>query len=205
MVDINSKFKSLKAAWVARIVENKGNLCYFLNCICKECNIDMMYLVKTNERNENNFNIVKKLPLLYKEVFYAFNESKTLVLLHSLSADEFLQRTIWNNVYFKTNVKSLNYPNWIKSNILYVRDLYNEDGKFKSINVFANILVDKSNYICEYIVLKRIFAPLSSKCDCKKAAYVNIKSKELFLFGDRIENTRGIQKLMQLGYFLGIS
>ena len=81
----------------------------------------MMYLVKTNERNENNFNIVKKLPLFYKEVFCAFNESKTLVPLHSLSADEFLQQTIWNNVYFKTNLKSLNYPNWIKSNILYER------------------------------------------------------------------------------------
>ena len=77
----------------------------------------------------------------YKEVFCAFNESKTLVPLYSLSADEFLQQTIWNNVYFKTNGKSLNYPNWIKSIILYVRDLYNEDGKFKSINDFANILV----------------------------------------------------------------
>ena len=74
-----------------------GNLGYFINCICKECNIDMMYLVKTNERNENNFNIVKKLPLFYKEVFCAFNESKTLVPLHSLSADEFLQQTIWNS------------------------------------------------------------------------------------------------------------
>ena len=68
---------------------------------------------------------------------------------------------------------------------IYVRDVYNEDGKFKSINDFANILVNKSNYICEYIVLKRIFATLSCKFDCKKAAYVNIKSRELFLFGDR--------------------
>ena len=202
LVDINSKFKSLKAAWVARIIENKGNLGYFINCICKECNIDMMYLVKTNERNENNYNIIKKLPLFYKEVFCAFNESKTLVPLHSLSADEFLQHTIWNNVYFKTNGSSLNYPNWIKSNILYVRDVYNEDGKFKSINDFANILVNKYNYICEYIVLKRIFATLSCKFDCKKAAYVNIKSRELFLFGDRNENIRIKKSNFYYGIFV---
>ena len=54
----------------------------------------MIYLVKTNERNENNFKIVKKLPLFYKDVFCAFNESKTIVPLHSISTHGFVQQSI---------------------------------------------------------------------------------------------------------------
>ena len=61
-------------------------------------------------------------------------------------------------------------------------------------------LLNRSVYICEYIVLKRIFSPLSSKFDCKTAAYVNIKSKELFLLGDRNENIRMKEEQFLLRY-----
>ena len=65
-----------------------------------------MYLLKTNVRKVEHFG-VKKLPLFYKEVLCAFNESKTIVPLHALSTEDFLQQPIWNNIYFQTNGKPL--------------------------------------------------------------------------------------------------
>ena len=81
LVDLISKFKSLKAAWISRIFKNTGNLKHFIQSIWG--NIDIMYLLKTNVRKVEHCG-VKKLPLFYKEVLCAFNESKTIVPLHVL-------------------------------------------------------------------------------------------------------------------------
>ena len=107
-----------------------------------------------------------------------------------LGTDEFLQQPIWNNLYFTSNGKPVVFHRWIRSNILIVKDLYNEDGNFKCIEDFSEILVDKSNHLCEYIVLKKIFSPLSQKFNCKKGKYVNIKSRHHFLFTNRLEDAR---------------
>ena len=76
LVDLFSKFKSLKAAWISRIIKNTGHLKHFLQSICG--NIDSMYLLKTNVRKAEHFGL-KELTLLYKEVLSAFNESNTCV------------------------------------------------------------------------------------------------------------------------------
>ena len=52
-----------------------------------------MYLLKTNVRKVEHFG-VKKFPLFYKEVLCAFNESKTILPLHVLSTEDFLQQPI---------------------------------------------------------------------------------------------------------------
>ena len=110
--------------------------------------------------------------------------------LHVLSTEDFLQRPTWNNVYFQSNGKPLFFYNWVNSNILYVKDLYNEFGNFRSIDDFAVMLRNKTNYLCEYMILKKIFNPLSKKFECRKGQYVNIRHKELFLFSIGLENVR---------------
>ena len=100
IVDIETKCKSLKAAWIPRILKNKGNLRYFIESICGEYNIDLNYLLKTNVRKIIDFDIVKKLPVFYKEVFCVFNDCKTVVPLCKWNTDVFLQQIIWNNTYF---------------------------------------------------------------------------------------------------------
>ena len=71
----------------------------FIQSICG--NIDIMYLLKTNVRKVEHFG-VKKLPLFYKEVL-----CKTIVPLHVLRTEDFLQQPIWSNVYFQSNGKPL--------------------------------------------------------------------------------------------------
>ena len=163
LADLYSKFKALKAASISRLLENKGNLYDFANSIRIQCNLNGMYLLKTNVRKEQYFNLVTKLPLLYREVFCSFNESKTSLPLNLLSSDEVLQQPIWNNFYFTSNEKPLIFYRWIRSNVLYVKYLYNDDGNLKCIEDFAKILVDKTNYLCLIYSVKENIFPVVKK------------------------------------------
>ena len=97
----------------------------------------------------------------------------------------FLQQIIWNNTYFTVRGKPLLFNNWLKSGIKYVKDLYDDEGNFHSIVYFSDIIINKSNWLCEYEVLKNIFGPLNIRFSCQKSKYVNIVNRECFL----IDNT----------------
>ena len=133
-------------------------------------------------RKQSDFNIVKTLPVFYKEIFCSFNEAKTVLPFNQLNDDLFLQQTIWNNLYFKVRGKPLLFRNWLKSGIKYVKDLYDEDGNFHDIVYFSNIIVNKSNWLCEYKVLKNIFGPLSTRFDCSKGKYLILPAQSGILF-----------------------
>ena len=147
IVDTEIKLKSLKASWIPKILKNEGILHCFLNIICVEHNIDINYILKTNVRKQSDFNIVKTLPVFYKEVFCLFNEAKTVLPFNQLNDDLFLQQTIWNNLYFKVKGKPLLFRNWLKSGIKYVKDLYDDYGNFLDNAYFSNIIVNKSNWL----------------------------------------------------------
>ena len=145
LVDLETKFKALKAACVTRLVRRNSNLNVVLNSFCADCNIDLNYVLKKNVRKYSDFNIVKSLPTFYKEVFCSFNESKTILPFNRLNDDLFLQQPIWNNLYFIVNRKPLLFRNWLNSGIMYVKDLYDNGGNFHSIVHFQDIIVNKSN------------------------------------------------------------
>ena len=148
----------------------------------------MYYLLKINVRNIADLIIVKNLPGFYKEVFCSFNECKTITPLNKLNSDVFLQQVIWNNVYFTTKGRPLMFRNWLDSNVYYVKDLYDNDGNFHNIEHFSNIIRNKSNWLCEYKVLKHIFSSLSKRFDCTKGKYINIVNKKFFLFSHEYQN-----------------
>ena len=92
-----------------------------------------------------------------------------------MSSDEFLSLPIWCNTMFKRKGKCLMFSNWVKSNILYVKDLFDENGVFREPLYFRNILIRKSNWICEYFSLKHIFKKFEGNFDTYKSQYLNIK------------------------------
>ena len=188
LVDLETKFKALKDACVTRLVRRNSNLNVVLNSFCADCNIDLNYVLKTNVRKYSDFNIVKSLPTFYKEVFCSFNESKTILPFNRLNDDLFLQQPIWNNLYFIVNRKPLLFRNWLNSGIMYVKDLYDNGGNFHSIMHFQNIIVNKSNWLCEYKVLKNVFARFSARFDGTKGQYINIVKKQHFLFCNKYED-----------------
>ena len=48
-----------------------------------------------------------------------------------MSSNGFLSLPIWCNTMFKRKGKCLMFSNWVKSNILYVKDLFDENGVFR--------------------------------------------------------------------------
>ena len=51
------------------------------------------------------------------------------------------------------------FNNWVKSNILFDKDLFDENGVFREPLYFRNILIRKSNWICEYFDVLSINNP----------------------------------------------
>lgn len=70
LIDIESKLKALKAVWVPRLLETKHAINDFVNTFFKELNIGIRFISITSETSIIKFDIVQKMPHLYKEVFY---------------------------------------------------------------------------------------------------------------------------------------
>lgn len=53
------------------------------------------------------------------------------------------QQPLWNNEIFVYKGKTLVFPRWIKSGILYVKDLFKRDGQMKTLNELSDTLTEK--------------------------------------------------------------
>ena len=110
----------------------------------------------------------KYIPYFYREIFTYFNETK-----ESKSKTLPFSQNIWRNKRFTYKNRTLCFTNWMKSGILKVDDLFNEMG-FKDITDFSN-LKNKSNWLCEYKILRTVFNETSHN-----AAYH--EKENVFLF-----------------------
>ena len=66
--------------------------------------------------------------------------------------------------------------------------MYDGNGNFHSIMYFSDIIINKSNWLCEYKVLKNIFGPLNTRFDCQKSKYVNILNRDCFIIDNTYKN-----------------
>ena len=85
VIDIETKLKSLKAVWVSKLFKDKGIMYEIVKGYLNKINILPEYLVKTNEKNPNDFRIIDVLPKFYREIFTSFNECKKNILIENLS------------------------------------------------------------------------------------------------------------------------
>ena len=115
------------------------------------------YILKTTETDLKNPEIAHILPTFYREIFCSFNSCKKLKTLNQFSSNEILHEPIWNNKIFTYKNKVLFFENWVKGQILYVKDLFDAQGNFKILDDFADAVNTKTNWLCEYYVLKMYF------------------------------------------------
>ena len=104
-----------------------------------------------------------------------------------ISADTFLQQTIWNNKYVCYKGKTLFFQNWVKSGFKHVCDLFDENGVFRSIDYFLQTIQKRNNILCEYKILKSVFTKLGKHFEFSNAKYVNPKYNYMFLFHDGLK------------------
>ena len=69
IVDLESKFKALKASWIPKILSCNHRLKDFLESFCQRNGYDLNYLLKTNDSflNEDEM-LPKHIPYFYREI-----------------------------------------------------------------------------------------------------------------------------------------
>lgn len=161
MVDVNSLFESLKAAWVPRILHSDEDehwavipksliAMYGVNNVILTCNFNKKSLVP----------YIKRMPIFYQDVVIAFNKSK--VVPQTTFNDNIFTQTIWGNRYIVRKVgntkHTLYFKNWIDSGILYIGQLCFTDGKLDE-NYIYNVIRNKVNIFSEVSLLKQALKP----------------------------------------------
>ena len=79
------------------------------------------------------------------------------------------------------------YKEWIKAGIVYVKQLFDENGIFRSPDSIISSLQDKSNWMIQYMCVKQIFnAKLFEKADTDLIKYTNIKEKANLKYNGKV-------------------
>ena len=188
IIDVESKFNATKATWISRIINAESITHRTLKDILQPYNISVFDLIKTNEHNfnETEFFRMLDLPQFYGNVFSAFNKCKMPIHIDNLNRDNFLSMFLWNNRLLQYKSKPLCFKNWIKSGILYTKDIFDESGEMHDILYFSNRIIKKNNILCEYYMLKNSVRAYIRKFDCSYAKYVTIKQDVKFLFRNNV-------------------
>ena len=69
---METKLKYLKAVSVSKLFKDKGIMYEIVKGYLNKINILPEYLVKTNEKNPNDFRIIGVLPKFYREIYTSF-------------------------------------------------------------------------------------------------------------------------------------
>ena len=175
MTDIDSFFKSLKASWVSRFSSITGKWIDLLKFYVERKGLTIDYFMKTNVSVAKNSPLMHSLPQFYQDVFMAFNKCKSVKNLKHLNKHEIIALPIWGNSYFKVGNDCLYFKEWIRSGILYIKDLVGEDGTLMKDEDMYKKVLDKNNIIQQIYMIKNYVFKKIRSFDITIAPYVNIK------------------------------
>jgi hypothetical protein len=178
MVDIESKVKTMKAGWIKHIVsEHKWS--GVLKTSLNQLGFTTELLMKCNFTSVKSFPCISAVSEFYQQVFINFNKCKTLTARPC--NDDIFSELLWGNEFFKYKDECLYEKKWLKSGIVYVKDLIYED-KFMDVDNLLSVLKCKSNWIAEYAKIRKVVSKRLQSADIQKAKYVNIKPKTYMYF-----------------------
>ena len=185
MIDVESFFHSLKAGWVKKMVSKTNVFNVLGKYFLERFNLTVNQIFMANIRRIEKIEVFQKIPKFYREVIIAFNLCKDHIGIKDLRSHELYQQIIWLNDQFQHKEKYLMFKSWIQSNIIYVKQLYDDNGEFKTESSILNLLEDRTNWIAEYTTIKKVF---KSKIDTKRdkviVRYVNVKENVFLKHSD---------------------
>ena len=94
------------------------------------------------------------VPNFYKEVITCWNINGWGQTKLPVTFTEIRKQVIWGNKFIKFENKSLFFQNWVKSGLIYVNDIINDNGSLSYDYIFEKLKF-KSNWIAEFNILKR--------------------------------------------------
>ena len=157
MVGIESFFNSLQAKLIDRIVENNANYKFGNKLIDNYAPYKL--LLKTSEL-KNDY--IQTLPDFYPHIVYSFLQSRSLTVQQPATNDDIANEPLWHNTFITTKIRkrecTLYLSNWIKSGILYVKDLQFTNGKVDETFIFE-VVKQISNLLIQTLKVKTAINP----------------------------------------------
>ena len=143
------------------------------NFLIFKMNLDKLKHIETSR----SFSI----PEFYTDIIETWLEIKNANKSPQIQTfDQIRKQILWGNQEIKYLRKSLFFQEWVKSNILFVNDLINENGEIAE-NVIYNKLTNKSNWISQIKKIK-LALPNSWKLILKSEASLKTNFKTLLKF-----------------------
>ena len=191
MIDIDAFLLSLRASWVTRFLSVNGKWKdIFEEYVHQLGFIDPSYLLKMSFKDNHMFKIIDKLPLFYQEVLTAHNQCKVNIKLVMMSNYDLLTQPLWGNFHFKVNDECLYFSEWVKSNILYVKDLVNKDGCIKSDEELFKMIRNKRNLFKEIFMVKKYILQKIKTFNLSNANFVKINPQHKILYRNKYYNIK---------------
>ena len=78
----------------------------------------------------------------------------------------------WTQVLSLKAKHYISKTSWVKSGLLYIKDIFNDNGLLKSSEQIIDILNKKSNWICEYKIIQQVFKKYEHLFDYSKIPYI---------------------------------
>ena len=188
LVDVRLKIKSLKAGWINRWMKNPL-WALIAESFLKAIGVNFNLLLRMDIKNINDLPVMKSMPPFNQDVWMSYFSCKTYKPITKMTDYDFLTSSIWGNNIFKLNNQCLFSKNLISSNIIFVKDLFDGNGKFIHEEVFINIIDDKRNWMVEYLTLKKVIMNKAKKFNTSHSKFIkncNLRKRILFFDGKNL-------------------
>ena len=190
MVNIHAFMEAIKASWITKIITIPGKWSDIFHMNAKYIGLPLEYIIKLSVSKIENFPILKAFPMFYQEILMSYFKSKSVKPFNKLTPHEIFLQPLWGNEHFKIKESNLYLKNWVKENIMYVKDLVTLDGSFFDENEIYKTIENKSNIIQEMYIIKRYVLKRFKHIDSKIGNHVNIKESYVILSGNTLFDLR---------------
>ena len=154
MMDLESHFFALKAAWITRILNDDHHIWSLLpkNYIA---NVTYGIIQNMSFSDKNQLPQLSRIPDFYQDVVYGYCKANITQPISTKS--ELYTSSLWGNKLFTVNGHCLFSKTFIASGILQVKDVIDVNGYIKQ-NIY-NILVNKKHYFRTMSLLIQALKP----------------------------------------------
>ena len=150
IIDLYVKDVSTKISWIKRIHQN--------SFMCKIAENYIPHLSTLNEKlwacniNEKDIRAITK-ESFYRDVWLAWSK-----INHKSPSnlEEILNETLWLNSFIRVNDGPVVYKNCIEKDLLYIKNLLNDNGEIMNYNEFVDKYGNIMNYVLFYGLLSAI-------------------------------------------------
>ena len=203
IMDIRSKIKSLKAGWIIRWMKN-AIWSPLAESYLNKIGGNFKLFLQMNVSRVSDLPLLNAIPKCYQDIWLSFYESKPEVQIMQLSNHNFLTSSIWGNKKFKFKNRCLFFRNWIESGIIFIKDLYDVNGDFIEEATLFNKLVNKTNWISEYTIVKKVTKQHKGSFSTKQAKFINTENiyqkqcliNDKSIHGVKVSNTKRLYKIL---------